>query len=382
MDRVIPGADAWRNVAGNPVSRWNAPASVRGAGRTARARIAAGVVAPVVRPKFALHDDDTFFCIGSCFARNIEEHLMYRGFAVRSMGIARPYSEWPHRPNGFVNKFTTPSMLNELRWATGETCSPAACLVQDEGGWRDLQLAPGVGAVAYDAALERRGRVSEYFARIAHADVAIVTLGLVEAWFDRSADVYLNAPPNPWATRREPDRFALHVTSYATNVEHLRQIVTLLRAHARPGLRTIVSVSPVPMSETFTGEDVVAANAYSKATLRAAAEDVANEADDVQYFPSYDALTTTERRHAFRSDDELHVRDDAVETVTTSFLRAFGVERSRPHPEFDEMRYLDANHDLYGAIERGDVQSGYEHWLAYGRAEGRSLARDATVLAH
>ena len=42
-----------------------------------------------------------------------------------------------------------------------------------------------------------------------------------------------------------------------------------------------------------------------------------------------------------------------------------------PHPNFDEEFYLQANEDVRKAMDSGEVQCGYHHFLAFGEAEGR-----------
>ncbi|MHB0970016.1 MAG: radical SAM protein [Thermoanaerobaculia bacterium] len=41
-------------------------------------------------------------------------------------------------------------------------------------------------------------------------------------------------------------------------------------------------------------------------------------------------------------------------------------------PQFDETYYLAANSDVAAAVARGEYANGYEHWLQFGAAEGRS----------
>jgi hypothetical protein len=45
----------------------------------------------------------------------------------------------------------------------------------------------------------------------------------------------------------------------------------------------------------------------------------------------------------------------------------------RRFPEFMDPPYLQANPDVEEAIRRGEVSSGYHHWIAHGQAEGRFL---------
>lgn len=42
-----------------------------------------------------------------------------------------------------------------------------------------------------------------------------------------------------------------------------------------------------------------------------------------------------------------------------------------PPPDFDEERYLRENTDLHEFVETGRFASGYDHYMKYGRHEGR-----------
>ncbi len=45
-----------------------------------------------------------------------------------------------------------------------------------------------------------------------------------------------------------------------------------------------------------------------------------------------------------------------------------------PHPGFSETAYLDANLDVRDAVAAGRYNCGFQHWIGFGRAEGRSWA--------
>ena len=114
----IAGPQAWTALMKSKAANWESDI----------ARFSQDVALVSHEPKFRLGPEDVFFCIGSCFARNIEEHLIYAGHKVLSRRVICPVEEWALRPNGFVNKFTTMSMLNELEWTlepprVDETCS-------------------------------------------------------------------------------------------------------------------------------------------------------------------------------------------------------------------------------------------------------------------
>lgn len=362
MDSIqISGDAAWRSLLKQEHSQWERNTS----------RFDDDVFTMKHDPKFEINPDSKFFCIGSCFARNIEEHLLYSGLDVLSKKIISPLSEWTGRTTGIANKFTSASMLNEVRWAIEPPQFEDPGLYTETGeGWTDLQLAPGVRAVPLERAIERRRYLTtDYFARLKEADVVVMTLGLIEVWYDRRIGAYLNAAPSMWSVRREPDRYWLEVTTPEANVAALEEIQSNLKT-LNPGVKIIVTVSPVPMAATFSGVDVVRANTLSKSVLRAAAETFSHKNVDVDYFPSFEIVTQSPRDVAYGAD-RLHVTDRIVGPVTQFFSDCYMEGRKADYPEFREVPYLAANPDVEERVRAGELRSGYDHWISIGRAEGR-----------
>lgn len=321
------GEEAWRNVLARASSRWHAARRARHFAETAVSRLERAVVLPEVEPGFRFERGARLFTVGSCFARHIENYLLKHGWDVPSGHLDAPGLEEHVGRHATValNKFTTHSMLNELRWALepGDSPFPEGSLVEEGDGWVDLQLVGEVTPRPREVVLARRARVAEVFRRVRECHVAVITLGLVEAWYDHEHALYLNRAPGLRTVKRHAGRFELRLLDHALNLEALEHVHALLRRHGRADLRTVVSVSPVPLSETFTGRDVLVANAYSKATLRAAAEDFARRHADVEYFPSFESVTLSDRRVAFQ-DDLHHVADAIVDLNVRRFLALYG----------------------------------------------------------
>ncbi len=94
----------------------------------------------------------------------------------------------------------------------------------------------------------------------------------------------------------------------------------LLRRHHRTGrFELVVTVSPVPMSSTFTGQGVVVANARSKAVLRAAAAEFTDRHEQAHYFPSYEMVTCSAPSEAWKAD-RLHVNGRITRGIVKSFV--------------------------------------------------------------
>ena len=64
-------------------------------------------------------------------------------------------------------------------------------------------------------------------------------------------------------------------------------------------MKFIVTVSPVPLTATASGQHVEVATAGSKAILRAACGRLIEKFRDVDYVPSYEIITSQTARGAF-----------------------------------------------------------------------------------
>ena len=283
---------------------------------------------PSLSPEFRIEKSDRLFAIGSCFARGIESALKLHGFQVESAATDfdhfEPSGNKRTRALGFTNKFTTYSMLNELSWALDPAAAfPEASLVDlDDKRCIDPHINPTLAVVDRPTTLERRRIIGEVNRRIRACRVVFFTLGLVEAWYDKQVGVFLNITPTNEMLKLHPDRYECRVTSYLQNLENMEKIHALLTAHGHPDLCIVVTTSPVPFQATFSGQDVVVANTYSKATLRAVAQDFASLHANVQYFPSYEIVMNSDRTVAWE-DDLRHVQGALTREIMGQFMRHF-----------------------------------------------------------
>lgn len=355
----MDAAEAWARTARNKQARWNYDP----------ARFERSPVDVVHTAKFKLAATDKFFCIGSCFARNIEEHLIYSRVEVLSKRVYSPLEEWSNRPNAFMNKYTLASMLNELRWVTEPADVSPDLFFEVEGGWLDPQLSPAANPTSFERVVERRRYLGrEVFSRIRQADVVVVTLGLVEAWFDNVTGLWLNGSPPLRTLKAHPGRFSFTATSVAQNRDWLEQVRRALKA-LNPAVRMVVTVSPVPMDTTFSTRDSAVAHTLSKARLRVVADEFVDRHDDADYFPSFEMVSLAPRAISF-ADDNLHPLDATVGAVVRAFVRSFIDDAPAAVEGYHEMTYLRSNPQVYARVRSGELGSGFEHWIATRSAAG------------
>jgi hypothetical protein len=304
----ISSERALRNLRGNKLSVWPD-------GRTSKGRLGPYTSCDSTAT-FRFSRDDLIFTVGSCFAREIEKTLTALDFTLPTTRLQTPADERASAvPNEILNKYTTSAVVNELRWGLGLEAFPEdGFLPVRDGLVHDPHLNPSTPPVTIERAVQRRKKIHELVATLPSCRIVILTLGLVETWFDKKTELFLNGTPPRPAMTAEPDRFTLHRQSYADIRADLETIHQLLTDHGHPNFKMLISVSPVPFKATFSGQDAIRANTYSKSVLRAAAEEFWASHDNVDYFPSYEMVTLSDRNNAYL-DDQIHVNPSMVSRI-------------------------------------------------------------------
>ena len=283
---------------------------------------------PYAGNSFKLAKSDAVFAIGSCFARGIESALKVRGFRVES--AATDFDQFPVVGDrkvtalGFTNKYTVHSILNEFRWALDPAAHfPQESLVDMDGGHCvDPHINPTLQATDRAGTLERRRIIREVNARVSHCRAVLLTLERVEGWYDVEAGVHLNTTPSRGMKQLFPGRYRPVTSNHHETLQALEGVHALLTAHGHPDFRIVVTTSPIPLQATHSGRDVVVANAYSKATLRAASQDFASAHPNVEYFPSYEMVVNSERDLAWEEDLK-HVKGLMTNRIMDLFMHSF-----------------------------------------------------------
>lgn len=303
--RRISAANAYGSLKTNPDSDW--PRRDDPANRFAH------FADPSFKPRFMLEQGQRIFTIGSCFARGIERTLAARGFDIPTLGLQVDKTWWSGDPVSILNNYVPPAIAPQIRWAFGleEFDLDRHAIEVAAGRYIDPQLTLAYRPVSAEALIKRRNDISAIYRHLASSHVVLITLGLIEAWFDNRSGLYINCPPPKGVTRTDPSRFELHVLDYEDVTRSLADLVDLLGRVCPRDHRIILTVSPVPLQATFTSSDVAVANCYSKSVLRAAVEPFVADHPHIEYFPSYESVVLTDRSVAF-VDDQVHIQTSMV----------------------------------------------------------------------
>jgi len=303
---------AWENIF-KKSARWTSPPRLL------------PVAEPRFETSFQIEQGAKIFTVGSCFARNIEMHLEKEGFDIPS----RRYFAGAE----LINKYNPYSILQEFRWALGldQRPGPDARLIPvTDNGWFDLQLHNAVEeAGSREDCIYWIEQSARFFDEMKTCRYFILTLGLIEVWYDRETNTYINEPlnfvkyyeDNESLQRQFADRFVFRILNFSEAYAAMHEVFTLIK-QVCPDPRAILTVSPVPLVGSFGGDDVMVANTYSKSLLRAVAEEIRREFNFIDYFPSYESITLSPPE-AVWEDDRVHVKDSAVAVNVRRMVEAY-----------------------------------------------------------
>lgn len=118
----------------------------------------------------------------------------------------------------------------------------------------------------------------------------------------------------------DKDKYQFVNFSYAEIVKDMREFFS----HAlliNPKMKFLLTVSPVPLMATATQDQVVVATSYSKSVLRAAAGFLSDRFKKVDYFPSYEIISSHVMRSQFYNPDMRTVAKVGVDHVMKQFFK-------------------------------------------------------------
>ena len=279
---------------------------------------------PLIRP------EEMVMSAGSCFAANIVPYLEQAGFHYLRTERIHPALAATTGDNfsyakftaAYGNIYTARQLLQLLRRCLGS-------FAPEEDRWvtSDAVLDPFRPGLRYPASTEHEFDVltARHLARTREAfetaDVFVFTLGLTEAWVSAADGAVFPACPGTVAGRFDPARHRFVNFSVSDVVSDLGAFLSELKT-VNPRLRTILTVSPVPLVATATGGHVLVATSYSKSVLRAAAGEIAARFPEVTYFPAYEIVTGPQAHPNFFEADRRTVGASAIAEVMRAFLAA------------------------------------------------------------
>ena len=291
-------------------------------------------VRPVPANHFRLKATDVIATAGSCFAQHVSAHLKAREL-VRLLETESAEAGQPVFSARYGNIYTARQLVQLMEEALGGRRPANIAWKRADGTYVDA-LRPSMfpKGLADPIAVEqaRTPHRTAVRALLTECTVFIFTLGLTEAWRSRRDDTVYPLAPGVMAEPVEPTEFEFHNFTYEEVSGDLEQFVTTMK-EINPGIRIILTVSPVPLTATFGDEHVLVATTHSKAILRAVCSAITSRHPEVYYFPSYEIITGNFTRGCYFEENLRTISQEGVAHVMRVFDETYGLA---PRPDVTE----------------------------------------------
>jgi hypothetical protein len=119
----------------------------------------------------------------------------------------------------------------------------------------------------------------------------------------------------------DPARFAFLSLDYEEVLSDFEACRARITRH-NPNVRFVITVSPAPLTATASGRHVEVATVHSKSVLRAVCGTLFARHDNIDYFPSYEVITSQHAGGAHYDANLRSVATRGVETAMKLFLDA------------------------------------------------------------
>lgn len=291
---------------------------------------------------------------GSCFAQHFSRALVARGYTwldtePAPSGVTDEtarlfnYGIFSSRTG---NIYTTSLLRQWVEWAVAESAPPAVHWVA-EGRIFD-PFRPGIEPDGFGSVDEmirsRETCIASFRDSIMRCNLLVFTLGLTESWWDAKGGFEYPMCPGTHAGIFDPDQHVFRNQDYDFIRENLLKAILLIRRAREKGPRVLLTVSPVPLTATNSGNHVLVATMESKSILRAVAGNVAASVKGVSYFPSYEIISSPVFRGMFFEPNLRSVNSHGVGHVMNCFFA--GVDRNHTDsPEASAAKRQSRRHD-------------------------------------
>lgn len=284
------------------------------------------------QPRFSIDRTMRVATAGSCFAQHIGRTLRGEGFNLLDFEPAPKFMTQATLNRfglgmysaRYGNIYTARQLLQTFQRALGQL-KPVEDVWKTEDGRCFDPFRPNVEPDGFaDETRYRKDREWHFTAvrrLLKKADLFIFTFGLTEAWRDRRDGVVFPSCPGAIAGEFDETKHEFVNFSYEETLEDFLRFAELARS-VNPAMKFLVTVSPVPLTATASGDHVLPATVYSKSVLRAVCGALRQRCDFVDYFPSYELIASHPIRGAYYEANLRSVAPVGVEQVMKRFLAA------------------------------------------------------------
>lgn len=318
---------------------------------TAISNISPLAINSIFEPKFQITLDMPIVAAGSCFAQHIGRQFKAREFNFMDLEPAPPLLIQPNWIDyGFDmysarygNVYSIRQLVQLAKRAFGRF-EPIECVWENKGRYYD-PFRPSIEKDGFTSESEllqdRKFHLKCVKELILKCEVFVFTFGLTEAWIDKRDGAVFPSCPGTVAGEFNEEICEFHNFSYSEVLDDAMEFINFTKS-INPDIKFLFTVSPVPLTATASTQHVLSASTYSKSVLRAVCGELVGKLDYVDYFPSYELISSHPFRGMFYNPNLRTVASGGVEHVMKLFFDAYPVSTSQKE---ERVKEIDINHD-------------------------------------
>tara|TARA_R110002051_G_scaffold10175_3_gene38719 strand:- start:170243 stop:171187 length:945 start_codon:yes stop_codon:yes gene_type:complete len=248
--------------------------------------------------------EDSVLLLGSCFAENIGEQLMYHKFQTTV--------------NPFGILFHPLAIERVLQDAHTDKTYDESSVFEIDGIWKSFIAHSRLNALTQGATLDKLRSAQQVLKKsIQDASHIFITLGTAWVYQDIASGMPVanchKVPQKAFVKGLMP------VEQIAASLQRQRDIISQMN----PKAQVIFTVSPVRHLK-----DGMIENSRSKAHLIAAVHSLVN-GNDTLYFPAYELMIDELRDYRFYASDMLHPSEQAIQYIWQRFVEVFAFAKAQ-----------------------------------------------------
>ena len=290
-------------------------------------------------PKFKLLPKHKISTFGSCFAQHIGNALNKRAKSwliteTAPNGLS-PENQRKYNYNIFTcrtgNIYTTSLLKQWTEWAFDLKPVPKISWENKDRIYDPFR--PNIephGFQSVDEMYQSRNQtITSFKNSVLQSDFFVFTLGLTESWVNSRFGYEYPMCPGTIAGEFNSNKHKFINQQFNTIINNLKDTIKIM-TNKNKMLKFILTVSPVPLTATKSGNHVLNATIESKSILRAVAGQLATNFKNIDYFPSYEIINSPPFKGVFFESNQRSVSKFGVnfvmDTFFNSLVKKFGDE--------------------------------------------------------
>jgi hypothetical protein len=308
-------------------------------------------------PKFDIKPTENVATFGSCFAQHIGNALKNRDFnwLITEQAPQGCSDELAKKYNYGIftartgNIYTTSLLKQWTEWAVGNKTVPSEVWEKD-GRYYD-PFRPRIEPNGFESIKEVRmsqdQTIKSFKNSIEKSSYFVFTLGLTESWFNKELGYEYPMCPGTVAGDFDILKHEFINQNFMKIITNLSDAIGMM-VEINPKLKFILTVSPVPLTATKSGKHVAVATMASKSILRAVADQLATNRNNVDYFPSYEIINSPIFKGTFFEPNQRNVNPFGVNFVMDNFFKCLVGKFGFDNSSVSSHKVKDANLNVTG----------------------------------